>query len=311
MPKFTVVIPCWNAAATLANTLHSVHKQSFEDFEVIIVDDGSTDDSAAIAANYIALDPRFTYLLQINAGPSAARNKAALHYARGEFIAFLDADDIWAEDKLELCARVLAGDNAPDAVYGRIGFFSDQPDNIETESTVLRTALTPLDLLRENTVCTTSNIVVSREWFKSTGGFSCDIVHGEDVDWLIRLAAAGARIEAIDELLVYYRTSAAGLSANIEAMRRSWRSNVERAGALGFMPDAAELASAEAIHLRYLARRALRVQSPRGAALSIALEAIALSPLGFFGSPRRGMMTLGAALCDAIAPRITALLLPR
>jgi len=99
-PLVSVVIPAFNAAATIAQALETVRGQSFKDFEAIIVDDGSMDATAEIVQKFCMEDSRFVLLQQKNSGVSAARN-AALDRARGEFIAFLDADDLWLPQKLE------------------------------------------------------------------------------------------------------------------------------------------------------------------------------------------------------------------
>jgi len=95
----SVVIPAWNAGRTIAETLDSVRVQTFTDYEVIIVDDGSTDETAEIAQRFCAADSRFKLISQPKLGVSAARN-LALDRARGKYIAFLDADDVWLPQKL-------------------------------------------------------------------------------------------------------------------------------------------------------------------------------------------------------------------
>jgi glycosyltransferase involved in cell wall biosynthesis len=98
-PLVSVIVPAWNAGQTIAETLDSVRAQTFSDYEVIIVDDGSSDETAEIARRFCAADLRFTLVKQPNQGVSAARN-LALDRARGEYIAFLDADDVWLPQKL-------------------------------------------------------------------------------------------------------------------------------------------------------------------------------------------------------------------
>jgi glycosyltransferase involved in cell wall biosynthesis len=97
--RVSVLIPAYNAQATLLETLQSVERQSFRDLEAIVVDDGSRDETARIAADFAARDARFRLVRQANAGAAAARN-TALALARGEWIAPLDADDLWHPDKL-------------------------------------------------------------------------------------------------------------------------------------------------------------------------------------------------------------------
>ncbi len=98
-PRVSVVIPAWNAAATLAETLSSAAMQSVRDIEILIVDDGSTDDTPAIAASAARQDPRIQLVQQDNAGVAAARN-AGLYLARAPYVAWLDADDLWHPTKL-------------------------------------------------------------------------------------------------------------------------------------------------------------------------------------------------------------------
>ncbi len=99
-PAVSVVTPVWNAAATLAETVASVRAQSFDDWEHLLVDDASTDGSPALARALAASDPRIRILtLAANGGPAAARN-AGIRAARGRYIAFVDADDLWRPQKL-------------------------------------------------------------------------------------------------------------------------------------------------------------------------------------------------------------------
>ena len=102
MPQVSVVVPLYNKEPYVRRALDSIAAQSFADFEVVIVDDGSQDGSAAIAAGYP--DSRFRMIRQANAGPGAARNRGIAE-AQGEWIAFLDADDEWLPDYLELAVR--------------------------------------------------------------------------------------------------------------------------------------------------------------------------------------------------------------
>ena len=96
MPRVSVVIPTYNCAKFLGRTIDSALRQTYRDFEIIVVDDGSTDGTQALVAAY---EESVRYVYQTNQGASAARN-AALSRASGEFIAYLDADDLWRPDKL-------------------------------------------------------------------------------------------------------------------------------------------------------------------------------------------------------------------
>ncbi|AJY47329.1 glycosyltransferase family 2 protein [Martelella endophytica] len=302
MTRFSVVIPCYNAAGTISETLNSVLAQTVPDFEVIVIDDGSTDDTVAIVARFADRNSRIRLVEQANQGPSVARNRAVFDHAEGELVAFLDADDIWPSDRLNTFEKRFAAEDAPDLAYGRVGFFSKTIAEIETHSTVSKTPLAVADLIAENETCTMSNIVVTRAAFLASGGFNAGIVHGEDVEWLVRLAAAGFKIEGIDQLATYYRASRKGLSSDLSAMRFSWETALSTALSLDIALTKREIAAAEATHLRYLSRRALRLESTRGTALKLAIKALKLSPRAFFKQPRRGLMTLAAATAEALCP---------
>ena len=96
MPRVSVVVPTYNCARFLGRTIDSALRQTYRDFEIIVVDDGSTDGTQALIAAY---EESVRYVYQTNQGASAARN-AALSRASGEFIAYLDADDLWRPDKV-------------------------------------------------------------------------------------------------------------------------------------------------------------------------------------------------------------------
>src|ERR1044072_1794023 len=97
-PLVSVIIPTYNSARFLAESIQSVLGQSFRDFELIVIDDGSTDNTEAVVA---AFPEALRYVKKANGGPAAARN-FGIREARGDFIAFLDADDFWMSDKLAL-----------------------------------------------------------------------------------------------------------------------------------------------------------------------------------------------------------------
>ncbi|MDV7144009.1 glycosyltransferase family 2 protein [Tropicimonas sp. TH_r6] len=298
MPTFSIVIPCYNAARTLPDTLDSLLAQDFEDWEAICVDDGSTDETIDLLKTYAARDSRIRPARNPGKGPSAARNHAALTLARGALIAFLDSDDIWMPDKL---ARTATAFENPvlHASFARIAFFDARPDEPSTFSTVPDRPLSLDDLLGENPVCTMSNVTVHHSVFIATGGFDKSIVHNEDLEWLIRLVGEGYEISALNEVLVSYRASPNGLSADIERMRVGRAAAMATARRFGARP----LPRHEAIHLRYLARRALRMQSGRLLPLRLSLQGIRTSPSGFFSDVRRGALVTLASLLVPFLPR--------
>jgi glycosyltransferase involved in cell wall biosynthesis len=302
-PTFSVIIPCWNAAATLRDTLESLMAQDCSDWDAIVIDDGSTDATADIISEYCAKDRRFSTLKGNRMGPSAARNVAGLVRSRATYLAFLDSDDLWNPNKLSLSGEAFKNNSQLDGVYGQISFFRQSPLKPETYSTVYKRALRPIDFLRDNPVCTMSNLVLKRSVFQNLGGFDESIVHNEDVELLVRATANRAVIEGIDVHLVSYRTSLTGLSANLQLMRAGWYKAVETLQASPMRLTERELAAADAGNLRYLARRALRTGAPGFEALRLAVQGVTRSPRSFLNPLWRGGFTLLGALIAPCLPK--------
>jgi len=295
---FSIIIPCFNAAATLPETLASLQAQTLTDWEALLIDDGSSDATREIIVQAALADPRLRLLKNPRKGPSAARNHGVTQ-AQGPIIAFCDADDLWAPQKLARIAPLFERAET-DAVFARIGFFRNTPEDAQAFSTVPQGALGVATLLGENPVCTMSNLCIRKRCFTASGGFNETLVHNEDLEWLIRLAGAGAQIVGHDETLVWYRNNAFGLSADFGAMREGRAAAIVAAQRYGFSSDR----RAEAIYLRYLARRALRLDADRLTALRFVLEGLRNSPAGFFSDLRRGVLTaMGAVVAPLLGKR--------
>lgn len=297
MPRFSIIIPFYNAAKTLPQTLCSLREQSYADWEAICIDDGSTDDSTTLVDLMNAKDSRIRRVCNVGKGPSAARNMGAMDEAKGEVIVFLDADDLWTRDKLAHLDRVFQ-DTAVDGAFSRIQFFDEEPGDVKVISTVPQRSLTVQMLLGENPVCTMSNVAVRRAVFAQSRGFDQTIVHNEDLEWLIRLVAEGANMVPVDKVQVYYRNSPTGLSADLEAMMKGRQAALQTAKGYGFAPTARD----EAVHLRYLARRSLRLQDGRLRPLSLTVKGLRHSPRGFLSGGKRGFMTAVGAVMNLVLP---------
>ncbi|WFF41701.1 glycosyltransferase family 2 protein [Salinicola endophyticus] len=298
-PRFSVVIPVYNAADSIEETVASVLRQTEPHFELWLIDDGSTDDSLARLHALEARDARIRVVSMANGGVAAARNAGA-DRAEGEWIAFLDADDVWHPTKLERHWQHHGQDPLLDMSFSKIAFLLGEGDDLaraQTISTVPPDALTLGDVLGENPVCTSSNLVVSRECWQASGGFRRGMQYAEDQEWLARAVNQGRRIRGMDVLLVGYRLSADGLSANLRAMYDGWQTLTQ-----DYAADF-DASSARALYCRYLARRALRAGSSPWLAPRFALVGVASSPRAFFRDRRRGLMTLAGAMVSPLLPR--------
>lgn len=297
-PEVTVVMPVYNAAATLDATIASVLAQSFEQFELIIVDDGSRDDSLARLRSHAARDQRIRVVSQENAGVSAARNQG-VGLGSSPYIAFIDADDLWVPEKLERHIALHRGDWSVVASYARIAFIPEQSNDFAEAKTLSSLCPWPpglTDVLGENPVCTTSNLMVRRDWFERSGGFDLSLSFAEDQELVARLIAMGGRIEGIDTVLTGYRLSPGGLSMDLSAMHDGWRKVAQR-----FLKKD-ELAALEALYYRYLARRVLRAGGSPLQALRYVSAGLRIDPRAFLHDRRRGFSTIAAALVSPFIP---------
>jgi len=210
-PLVSVVIPAFNAAHTIGRALESVRCQSYARVQTIVVDDGSTDGTAAAIAADAAPDLRVVRLPE-NLGAAAARN-AGIAVADGEFVAFLDADDEWRPSKLVRQVAVIAERPKMSFVSCQCGFIG-----IDGEvETVFRSEFAPVTgfeawrVLLAYTFVATPTVLARRAALVELGGFDPSLVIGEDQDMWIRLALEG-EVGFIREPLVIIHQQVAGLS---------------------------------------------------------------------------------------------------
>ena len=200
-PLVSVIIPVYNGARYLGAALESVFAQTYREFEVIVVDDGSTDESGVIAQGF----PDVRYLQQTNQGVAAARNHG-LEAARGEFFAFLDQDDLWTPDKLKLQVEYLL--SHPDVGYTltQQKYFLDPGGTLPAW---FRKEL--FDSVHTGWVLGT--LVVRRTIFEQIGNFATGYSAANDSDWFFRAKAAAIPMAVMPELLLLKRIHDANDSA--------------------------------------------------------------------------------------------------
>ncbi|HEY1855271.1 MAG TPA: glycosyltransferase, partial [Solirubrobacterales bacterium] len=197
-PLISVVIPAFNGEATLANTLESLLAQTFEDWEGVVVDDGSTDDTAGVAARLVGSDSRFRVHTQPNGGVSRARN-AGIALAKAPWLFFLDADDWIAPDAFESLLR--APLEQTDVVHGGFVRIDAEGREEREEAVAAGTDLFPI-LVR--TCAFSIHCCLSRtEQVRAVGGFDESLATCEDWDLWQRLARSGAHFARIPEYIAY------------------------------------------------------------------------------------------------------------
>ena len=196
MPKVSVNIPCFNSERYIAETLQSVLSQTFEDFEIILVNDGSTDMTEEIIKTFS--DPRIKYYSQKNIGLGKTRNRQ-LALSSGDFIAFCDDDDIWLPAKLEKQVDLLKEN--PKAVASSCWFRANYPWG----KRIIRTTSNPdlQQILSANVLGTASVCMVRRPVVIKIGGFSKNFPSAQDWDFWVKLRRLGPIVE-VGEVLVNY-----------------------------------------------------------------------------------------------------------
>lgn len=297
-PAISVIMPAYKASATIEASVASVRAQTLRNWELIIVDDGSPDDTAAVAKSLAAKDSRIRVISRENSGPSIARNRAVDH-AKADVLAFLDADDFWAPER---CLGMLTElDERPNTgvLFSRTRFIDAKTLKLGT-FTPHYARLSAAQIMAENVVCSTSNIVCRREVFKQSGGFTAGLNYAEDQDWLLRIALESDwDIRGVDAEWFFYRSAEDSQSADLEAMRAGW---IQMVGSACIdYPEKAPRAVRKAYgpSHRQLARRALRMSRPN-AALRYLTSALRHDPLLIIREPRRTILTLVGALVSFI-----------
>ncbi|MEL6930142.1 MAG: glycosyltransferase [Cyanobacteria bacterium J06600_6] len=186
----SVIIPVYNGAEFLVQTVNHVLEQNYHPLEIVVVDDGSTDDTAKIAQQ---LETKIRYFYQDNQGPAAARN-LGIEQAKGNIIAFLDVDDLWSDNKLELQLDYLASHPEVDIVQGMIVKQTLERQN----GNIIKTSL-PYNYI--NLGCA----IYRKSAFERVGLFDATMRFGEDVDWINRAWEQRIRKSVIDETTYFYR----------------------------------------------------------------------------------------------------------
>lgn len=259
-PKISIITPAFNAARFLADTFHSIVAQTRHDWEWIVVDDASTDDTAQVVISMSRIDPRVRLLRSPTKGVSSARNFGVAN-ALGEYIALLDADDSWKPTKLEKHLIHLDANPQIGVSFSTVIFASEDGTLTNARSKLVSLNVKARSLLFGNPTTTCSTLMIRRAIFSEVGGFDQTLSHAEDLDWLLRVACQSPwRIVGIDEPLTIYRTSPNGLSAQAERMQAGWEALIDKAQLYAPKLVREHATLARASHLLYLARRCIRVK---------------------------------------------------
>ena len=256
-PIVSVIIPAFNAEATLAQTIQSVFAQTRGDWEMIVVDDGSSDATTSIVAHYAHLNRRVRLISQSNKGPSAARNNGVMR-ARGDIVAFLDADDTWQPEHLEKAVDLLKADDQLGVAFAPCTIVDDNGRDTGQRTRPFTNNVAITDVLAGNPTATCSSLVARRSVFFDAGFMREDMVHAEDQEWLFRVVLSGWKIRSHGMFLVNYRCNPRGLSSDVAHMFAGWKTFVELAKRSAPLITHTHLPSATASMHFYYVRRLVR-----------------------------------------------------
>lgn len=301
-PKATIVVPAFNVAPTIAETLKSLAAQTLQEIEIIIIDDGSTDTTAEVVKPFLA-DPRLRYVKQANRGLAGARNRGITE-AQADIIGFCDADDLWHPDKMR---RHLAHfERSP-----RLGLSYAGSELIDTDGHSLGLSQSPRlrnvradHVLKRNPVGNGSAAVLRRATLEDIASnpdgrhrcyFDETFRQSEDIECWMRIALlTDWEIEGLPGNLTSYRVALEGLSAHTDRQLASWENVISKLRPLHPAFFAKHENAARAYQLRYLARRA--ISGGDGAqALSYLRDANQSSLEPFWSEPAKTITTHAAA----------------
>lgn len=214
MELISIITPAYNVEKFIAQTIDSVLLQTYVNWEMIIVDDGSTDKTAEIVKHYCEIDQRIKYLYQNNGKQAKARNLAISH-SKGSYLAFLDADDLWVPEKLQLQIEIFQFKKNIDVVYSQgwsfNEFFNDSVSEVrKNDMNVLlgfrKSDLFLNELLKQNQVPVLS-VLLKKNVLDEVNTFDADVYvqRAEDYQLFIKLADKGCNFYGMSERLFYYR----------------------------------------------------------------------------------------------------------
>ncbi|MBL1211026.1 glycosyltransferase family A protein [Geminocystis sp. GBBB08] len=198
-PFISVIIPAFNAEKYLKDAIESVIKQNYQPLEIILIDDGSTDNTAKVTKSF----QNIKYIYQENSGPAIARNNG-IKIAKGEFIAFLDADDLWTDNHLELLVSCFKKTHDLEVAIGYVQCLFLKEKNQEKEY---------FEEFSNSTINVNLGAgLYKKSVFKKLGNFDPNLSPSEDVDWFLRIKEANINQIIVSETMLYYRIHDSNLS---------------------------------------------------------------------------------------------------
>ncbi len=312
MPIVTVVMPVYNVEKFIARSIESVLRQTYSDFELILVDDGANDQSLAICQSFD--DSRIRIISQKNRGLAGARN-TGIRNANGRYIALLDSDDLWHEEKLARHVKHLDDNPTVGVSYSGSLFIDESDASMGISMTPKLKHIDAAQIFCRNPIGNGSAPVIRREVFSNIafsqtingsiewGYFDESFRFGEDIECWMRIACnTNWKFEGIQGNLTLYRVVSGGLSANTTKMYEFWNKMYAKVETYAPEMTLRYGKKARAYQLRYYARRAVREGQGLKAVAAIA-RALSYAPIIILQEPKKTLITIIAAILSVLLPK--------
>jgi glycosyltransferase involved in cell wall biosynthesis len=294
-PRFSVILPLRNHATTVVDAIASVQAQSLAEFELIVVDAGSSDGSMAIVEAAAALDPRITIITAKVDSMSAARNAAAA-IAKAPLMAFMEGDVIWAKDKLARHFALHRVQPQMAASYARIGLYKGTGTLGKAAGAAANwraSSLRMVDVLGAYPVRRIGNLVIRQDWFRRVGGLDQTLFYAGDQDLVARVVEAGGQVQGVDATLTAMPATPREDTPEAQNIYANWLEIARR-----YLPQGQQSAELEALCCRTAARHALRMGESPLVALNFIRRGLRLDKSAFIDDRMR---TLSLMLCTLAA----------
>ncbi len=301
-PQVSILVCVYNGAGFLKATLDSACAQTYTDFELIAVDDGSTDQSAALIEHYAAQhhEHRIRLIRQANAGAASALS-IALAAARGTYIALLDQDDLWHPESLASHVAALSQNPHVDLTFSWFRIIDDRGNEIGLHSNRFRGTIDFSSLLTDFVIGASSNVVLRRETLLAAGGVDVALRRLYDLDLCLRVALQRPHnVMAIPRDLMFYRRHPVQITRDLRPLEQEWTSVVQKYERLAPRPFQQVGALANANMLRYFACLAYEDGNYRGAIARLR-RGLGYAPVHAFFD-RRNWLTLLASISGVCLP---------
>jgi glycosyltransferase involved in cell wall biosynthesis len=302
MLKISVIIPVYNGEKTIGETIASVLKQTYKNWEILVIDDGSQDATLEVLREIN--DPRLNVFSYPNAGQAVSRNRG-IELARGEYIAFLDADDLWTPDKLETQLKALQENPQAAVAYSWTDYIDESGQFVQSGRHITINGDVYAALLVNNFLENGSNVLIRQQALTEVGGFEASLPPAEDWDLWLRLAKC-YHFVAVPAPQVLYRVSPTSSSSNLAKQEIQCLRVIDRAFARA--PNSLQYLKRHSLAnlYKYLAWKALDSGLTRGngvTALRLTWNYIKYEPALLKEAKFASIMVLKSAIAALLPPQ--------